>query len=41
MEAPIIPLYHYVNVWMHRDNVRGIDPNPKLLTMMKDVWVEK
>ncbi|WP_428940881.1 peptide ABC transporter substrate-binding protein [Fontivita pretiosa] len=41
MEAPIIPLYHYVNVWMHRDNVHGIDPNPKLLTMMKDVWVEK
>jgi len=28
-------------VWMHRDNVHGIDPNPKLLTMMKDVWVEK
>jgi oligopeptide transport system substrate-binding protein len=40
-EAPIVPLYHYVNVWMHREHVHGITPNPKLLTMLKDVWVEK
>jgi oligopeptide transport system substrate-binding protein len=39
-EAPIVPLYHYVNVWMHREHVHGITPNPKLLTMLKDVWVD-
>ncbi|MDQ3441744.1 MAG: ABC transporter substrate-binding protein, partial [Planctomycetota bacterium] len=39
-EAPIVPLYTYVSVWMHRDNVQGIHPNPKLLTMFKALKVE-
>ena len=39
-EAPIAPLYTYVNVWMHRDNVIGIHPNPKVLTMFKALKVE-
>ena len=39
-EAPIVPLYTYVNVWMHRDNVKGIHPNPKVLTMFKALKVE-
>ena len=39
-EAPIVPLYTYVSVWMHRDNVKGIHPNPKLLTMFKALKVE-
>ena len=40
-EAPIVPIYTYVNVWMHRDEVKGINPNPKLLTMFKGLKVER
>jgi oligopeptide transport system substrate-binding protein len=39
-EAPIVPLYGYVSVWMHRDNVKGIFPNAKTLTMFKALKVE-
>jgi len=40
-EVPIAPLYHYVNTSLSRDNVHGVDPNPRQVTMFKGVWVEK
>lgn len=40
-ELPIIPLYYYVNVTLHRDNVKGIVNNPKNLIVWKDVFVER
>jgi len=40
-EVPIVPLYHYVNINLSRDNVRGVRPNPRNITIFKDVWVEK
>ena len=36
-EAPIIPLYHYVNVDLLRDNVNGINANPRNMVIFKDV----
>jgi oligopeptide transport system substrate-binding protein len=38
-ELPILPLYHYVNVSLHRDNVQGIVPNAKLIVMPKYIKV--
>lgn len=40
-QAPIIPLYNYVNVTLYRDNVEGLELNPKLLTMLKHVRVNR
>ena len=40
-DAPIIPLYHYVNVSMYRDGVYGCETNPRNLTVFKDIWVER
>lgn len=40
-EVPIVPLYHYVNVSLSRDSVRGVRPNPRNVTIFKDVYVEK
>jgi oligopeptide transport system substrate-binding protein len=40
-ELPIIPLYYYVNVSLHRDNVKGIVPNAKNLLVWKDVIVDR
>jgi ABC-type oligopeptide transport system substrate-binding subunit len=40
-EVPIIPLYHYVNVSLNKDNVYGVLPNPRNITIFKSVWVEK
>jgi oligopeptide transport system substrate-binding protein len=40
-EVPIVPLYHYVNVSLSRDNVHGVDPNPRNVTIFKDVWVDR
>jgi oligopeptide transport system substrate-binding protein len=39
-EVPIIPLYHYVNLSMSRDNVEGVEPNPRNLTIFKGVRVK-
>jgi oligopeptide transport system substrate-binding protein len=38
-EAPIVPIYVYVHVWMHRDNIKGIYPNPKVQMMFKGLKV--
>lgn len=40
-EVPIIPLYHYVNVGLSRDNVHGCEPNPRSITIFKAVWVQR
>jgi oligopeptide transport system substrate-binding protein len=40
-ELPVIPLYYYVNVTLHRDNVKGLLTNPKNLIVWKDVFVER
>lgn len=40
-ELPIVPLYYYVNVSLHRDNVKGIVPNAKNILVWKDVVVER
>jgi oligopeptide transport system substrate-binding protein len=40
-DVPIIPIYHYVNVSLSRDNVHGVLPNPRQITIFKNVWVEK
>ncbi|HEX8904499.1 MAG TPA: peptide ABC transporter substrate-binding protein, partial [Longimicrobiaceae bacterium] len=40
-EAPILPLYHYVNINLSRPTVHGVLPNPRNITIFKDVWVEK
>jgi len=40
-EAPIIPLYHYVNGYCFRDNVHGIPLHPRNMIMLKGVSVER
>ncbi|HEX8525027.1 MAG TPA: peptide ABC transporter substrate-binding protein [Tepidisphaeraceae bacterium] len=40
-EVPIIPIYHITSQYMYRDNLKGITPNPRLVTMFKDVEVVK
>ncbi len=40
-EVPIVPLYHYVNVSLSRDNVKGVKANPRQITIFKGVKVEK
>lgn len=39
-ELPIIPLYHYVNIALHRENVKGLFTNAKNLTMFKTISIE-
>jgi oligopeptide transport system substrate-binding protein len=36
-DLPIIPLYHYVNLTMHRDDVKGLVANAKNLIVWKEV----
>jgi len=40
-EAPIIPMYHYVNVSLSRDTVEGVRPNPRNLTIFSRVRVNR
>jgi len=40
-EMPILPLYHYVNLYAYRPNVRGITMNPRLINPLKYVYVER
>jgi ABC-type transport system substrate-binding protein len=39
-EMPIIPIYHYVNVTLLRDRVKGIEPNSRSMIVWKRVSVE-
>ncbi len=36
-EAPLIPLYHYVNKYAFRDNVKGIPLNPRNMVVFKKI----
>ena len=38
-ELPIIPIYHYVNAYLHHDNVIGIPLNPRNMVNFKSVEV--
>ena len=40
-EAPILPLYYYVNNYLLRDNVKGISLNARNMVVFKDVEVLK
>lgn len=40
-EVPIVPIYHYVNVSLSRDNVHGCEPNGRNITIFKHVWVDR
>ena len=40
-EQPIIPMYHYVNADLRRENVHGIKENPRNNVNFRDVYVEK
>ena len=40
-QVPIIPLYHINNQYMFRDNVKGINLNPRTMTMFKGIEVVK
>jgi oligopeptide transport system substrate-binding protein len=39
-ETPIIPLFYLTNQYLFRDNVHGINTNPRNMTMLKAVYVE-
>jgi oligopeptide transport system substrate-binding protein len=41
VEAPIVPLYHYVNTSLNKPNVFGCDPNPRMVTIFKAVRVDR
>ncbi len=36
-QAPLIPLYHYVNKYAFRDNVTGIPLNPRNMVVFKKI----
>lgn len=40
-EAPIVPLYNLTIQYLFRDNVKGINPNPRNMTMFKGVYVAR
>lgn len=39
-EVPIIPVYHYVNAYMFRGNVKGIPLHPRNMVMLHAISVE-
>ncbi|HWE98048.1 MAG TPA: peptide ABC transporter substrate-binding protein [Tepidisphaeraceae bacterium] len=40
-EAPILPIYSYVNSYMFRDNVTGLPLNPRAMVMFKSIEVKR
>lgn len=40
-EAPIIPLYYYVNAYMFRSDVHGLAMDPRNMVMFNQVWVDR
>ncbi|MCC6422790.1 MAG: peptide ABC transporter substrate-binding protein [Phycisphaerales bacterium] len=40
-EAPIIPIYYYVNAYLFRDNVHGLPLNPRNMVMLQSIRVER
>jgi oligopeptide transport system substrate-binding protein len=41
VEVPVIPLYYLTNQYLFRDDVKGINLNPRNMTMLKGVYVER
>lgn len=39
-QAPVIPVFNYVNVYMFRDNVHGIATDPRNMVMFKSIFVQ-
>ena len=39
-EVPILPLYNYVNKTLYRDKLKGLNPNPRNIVVLKAIWVE-
>lgn len=37
--APIVPLYHYVNAYMFRDDVKGVALDPRNMVMLQSISV--
>ena len=40
-EQPIIPLYHYMNAYLYRDNVTGLFMNPRNTVLLKYVGLKR
>jgi len=40
-EQPIMPLYHYVNAYLFRDQVKGLYTHPRNTVMLKAVEVQR
>jgi oligopeptide transport system substrate-binding protein len=40
-DAPIMPLFHYVNKYVMGDNVQGVPMNPRNMVMFKRVSVKR
>jgi oligopeptide transport system substrate-binding protein len=40
-EVPIIPLYHYVNAYLFRDDVRGVSLSPRNMVIFKAVQARR
>jgi oligopeptide transport system substrate-binding protein len=40
-EVPIIPIYHYVNAYLSRDNVHHVEPNPRSIILFKWVYLDR
>jgi oligopeptide transport system substrate-binding protein len=39
-EVPVIPIYHYVNAYLSRDNVHNVAPNPRSIVLFKSVYFD-
>jgi oligopeptide transport system substrate-binding protein len=40
-ECPIFPLYNYVNKLAYRDEIKGLNPNPRNIIVLKNISKEK
>ena len=40
-EAPIVPMFVLTNQYMFRENVHGINLQPRNTVIFKGVWVER
>ncbi|MBC8108613.1 MAG: peptide ABC transporter substrate-binding protein [Anaerolineae bacterium] len=40
-EVPIIPMYNYVNKLAYRDEIKGLNPNPRNQMILKNISIEK
>ena len=40
-DCPVLPLYYLVNVYMFRDNVKGLFLHPRNTSILKNYWVDR